>query len=71
MQSKTLSFRSKFPRRVERGSKLTRLASRAIDMLPRTLTAIGESLMSQTGWNVSILMGGPTPDSDGLIMTYL
>ncbi|KIJ91185.1 hypothetical protein K443DRAFT_135548 [Laccaria amethystina LaAM-08-1] len=43
----------------------------AIDMLPRTLTTIGESLMSQTGWNVSILMGGPTPDSDGVIMTYL
>lgn len=40
-------------------------------MLPRTLTTIGESLMSQTGWNISILMGGPTPDSDGVIMTYL
>jgi len=40
-------------------------------MLPRTLATIGESLMSQTGWNVSILMGGPTPDNEGTIMTYL
>jgi len=71
IQSKTLSFRCKFSQRVEHGRKLTHLASRAIDMLPRTLAMIGESLMSQTGWNVSILMGGPTPDSDGVIMTYL
>ena len=40
-------------------------------MLPRTLATIGDSLMSQTGWHVSILMGGPAPDNDGTIMTYL
>jgi hypothetical protein len=40
-------------------------------MLPRTLATIGESLMRQTGWNISILAGGPTPDNGGMIMTYL
>jgi hypothetical protein len=47
------------------------LKLRAINMLPRTLATIGESIMRQTGWNVSILAGGPTPDSGGMIMTYL
>jgi hypothetical protein len=37
-------------------------------MLPRTLDSIGEELMRQTGWNISILAGGP---SDGMIMSYL
>jgi hypothetical protein len=56
---------------MKRGRKLSCLVSRAINMLPHTLASIGESLMSQTGWNVSILMGGPTPDSNGVVMTYL
>ena len=47
------------------------LTSRAIDMLPRTLATIGESLMTQTGWNITILAGGPMPDTDGTILTYL
>ena len=47
------------------------LTSSAIDMLPRTLATIGKSLMKQTGWNISILAGGPMPDTDGTILTYL
>lgn len=47
------------------------LTIRAIDMLPRTLATIGESLMTQTGWNITILAGGPMPDTDGMILTYL
>ncbi|KIM35207.1 hypothetical protein M413DRAFT_20789 [Hebeloma cylindrosporum] len=43
----------------------------AINSLPRTLATIGESLTSQTGWSVSILMGGPDPESDGAVVTYL
>lgn len=45
--------------------------SRAINLLPRTLATIGESLMSQTGWNVSILMGGPHPENGGMNMSYM
>jgi len=44
---------------------------RAIDMLPHMLATIGESLVNQTGWNVTILTGGPMPDTDGRILTYL
>lgn len=40
-------------------------------MLPRTLATIGESLMKQTGWPITILAGGPMPDSDGMIMTFV
>ena len=40
-------------------------------MLPHTLATIGESIMEQTGWHVTIMAGGPTPDSDGMVMTYL
>ena len=53
------------------GEKLTRTISRAIDMIPRTLTTIGECLMKQTGWCITILAGGPHPESDGKILTYL
>jgi hypothetical protein len=44
---------------------------RAINLLPRTLATIGESLVKQTGWNITILAGGPMPDTDGTILTYL
>jgi hypothetical protein len=43
----------------------------AIDKLPRTLATIGESIMEQTGWSLSFLVSGPTPDQEGRIMTYL
>jgi hypothetical protein len=32
---------------------------------------MGESLMQQTGWQISILAGGPLPENNGMIMTYL
>jgi hypothetical protein len=31
----------------------------------------GESLMKQTGWNVSILVGGPMPREGGELKTYM
>ena len=47
------------------------LTSSAIDMLPHMLATIGELLMKQMRWNISILAGGPMPDTDGTILTYL
>ena len=47
------------------------MVSRGIDKLPRTLATIGESILEQTGWHVTIMAGGPCPDNDGMIMTYL
>jgi len=44
---------------------------RAINLLPHTLATICESLVKQTGWNITILTGGPMPDTDGTILTYL
>lgn len=44
---------------------------RAIRKLPYTLSTIGKSLMAQTGWNITILAGGPSPSNQGAIMTYL
>jgi hypothetical protein len=32
---------------------------------------VGESIMKQTGWNVSILVGGPMPRDGGKITTYM
>ena len=51
--------------------RLNFFVSSAINLLPRTLAGIGESLMNQTGWNVSILMGGPHPENGGTNMTYM
>ena len=45
--------------------------SRAIDKIPRTLVSIGETILQQTGWHVSILCGGPTPNANGNTMTFL
>ena len=42
-----------------------------IDKLPRTLMTVGESIIKQTEWNVSILMGGPMPREGGKIKTYM
>ena len=39
--------------------------------LPRTLETMGASLMEQTGWHITILAGGPSPEHDGMIMTFL
>lgn len=43
----------------------------AIDKLPRTLLAVSESIVDQTGWNISILVGGPSPRLGGKIVTYM
>ena len=31
---------------------------------------MGASLMEQTGWNIIILVGGPSPEHDGMIMSF-
>jgi len=35
------------------------------------LAMMGESLMQQTGWYVTIMADRPSPEHDGMIMTYL
>jgi hypothetical protein len=44
---------------------------RGIERIPPTLATIGKSIVEQTGWNTTILVGGPAPDEDGKIVTYL
>ena len=43
----------------------------SITRLPQSLAAMGASLMEQTGWNITILAGGPSPEHDGMIMSFL
>ncbi|KIJ94642.1 hypothetical protein K443DRAFT_134674 [Laccaria amethystina LaAM-08-1] len=43
----------------------------AINRLPRTLAVWGESVTKQTGWNITFLVGGPAPNQNGKIMSYL
>lgn len=50
---------------VDRNKKL----QGAIDKLPRTLQLAAESIANQTGWNVSIIAGGPNPRLGGKITT--
>jgi hypothetical protein len=45
--------------------------SRAIDKLPRTLANFGESIRDQTGWHITIMAGGPSPEDGGMIMSFL
>ncbi|KAM6492907.1 hypothetical protein JOM56_011041 [Amanita muscaria] len=42
---------------------------RSIDKLPRTLQTAAEALERQTGWQVTILAGGPVPRLGGQIQT--
>ena len=35
------------------------------------MATIGDSILQQTGWHVTVLCGGPAPDANGQIMTYL
>jgi len=49
---------------------LTHVA-RAINKLPRTLATFGQSIMDQTGWHVTIMAGGPSPEDGGMIMSFL
>jgi hypothetical protein len=32
---------------------------------------MGESLIEQTGFQISILAGGPLPENGGMVVTYL
>ena len=41
----------------------------SIDRLPHTIQAFSESVAKQTGWNVSVIMGGPNPRLGGKITT--
>ncbi|KIL55867.1 hypothetical protein M378DRAFT_17559 [Amanita muscaria Koide BX008] len=41
----------------------------AIDRVPRTLELAAEAIARQTGWNVSIIVGGPNPRMNGQITT--
>jgi hypothetical protein len=41
----------------------------AIDKLPRTIQAAAENIAKQAGWNVWVLVGGPTPKMGGKIST--
>ncbi|KAJ3495297.1 hypothetical protein NLJ89_g10648 [Agrocybe chaxingu] len=43
----------------------------AIDKVPRTVQTIGTSLHTQTGWNVTIMLGGPSPKRGGQIVSYV
>jgi hypothetical protein len=43
----------------------------AINRLPRTLAMCGESIRKQTGWNITFLVGGPTPGQNGKIMSFM
>ena len=41
-----------------------------INHLPHTLAVWGESIKKQTGWNITFLVGGPSPSQNGKIMSY-
>lgn len=43
----------------------------AIHRLPRTLVVWGDTINKQTGWNITFLVGGPTPNQNGKIVTYM
>ena len=43
----------------------------AIDKLPRSIASVAESLREQTGWCVTIMVGGPLPRDEGHITTLV
>ena len=43
--------------------------ARSINKLPRTLQLAAESIAKQTGWSMSIIVGGPNPCLGGKIMS--
>lgn len=43
----------------------------AIDKLPRSIASVAESLREQTGWCVTIMLGGPLPRDEGSITTLV
>lgn len=44
---------------------------RAIAQLPRFLASTAESLQAQTGWFMTVIMGGPVPSDNGRISTIV
>ena len=44
---------------------------RAINKPPLTFTKIMENIAKQTGWNVTIMAGGPHPNNKGKISTLV
>jgi hypothetical protein len=55
----------------ESPQKLNKYLNRAIEMLPRSLANFADSIYEQTGWVVSFMMGGPTPNDNGQISTLM
>ena len=47
------------------------LCCSAINCLPHTFAIWGESITKQTGWNITFLVGGPAPNQNRKIMSYL
>jgi hypothetical protein len=50
---------------------LNKYLNRAIEMLPHSLANFANSIYEQTGWVVSFMMGGPTPNDNGQISTLM
>jgi len=48
-----------------------RAMERSIDKLARTLQLAAESIANQTGWNVTIIAGGPNPRLGGKITSLV
>ena len=44
---------------------------RAINKLPLTFATIMENIVTQTGWNIAIMAGGPRPNNEGKISTLV
>jgi len=42
-----------------------------IDKLPRSIASVADSLHEQTGWCVTIMLGGPLPRDEGHITTLV
>ncbi|KAF9538810.1 hypothetical protein CPC08DRAFT_771072 [Agrocybe pediades] len=51
----------------QEGSAANQQYQEGIDKLPDTLKAITTSLMEKTGWNITIIAGGPCPRDSGMI----
>ena len=67
----TFNLRRKLFLSQKKKKEIITSSSSAIKKLPYTLSTIGKSLMDQTGWNITILAGGPSPSNAGAIMSFL
>jgi len=43
----------------------------AIDKLPRSIASVAQSIQEQTGWCVTIMVGGPLPREQGRLTTLV